>query len=154
MHTGHVHSGNCGWLFIFRFHFSIELWLFYAYWCTANFVPMLYCLDLPFSWKIKYLKKIIIYMFNGLPGIDPPRESFNRWLLERKVVDRGPDPLLPSVCDPVVSPSMFREIMNDVPIRWLLMFEILLCMSWVLRIYKDSYRTGLNFFRKCVKFML
>ncbi|XP_077315359.1 mRNA (2'-O-methyladenosine-N(6)-)-methyltransferase isoform X1 [Lithobates pipiens] len=50
-------------------------------------------------------------------GIDPPRESFNRWLLERKVLDRGPDPLLPSVCDPVVSPSMFREIMNDVPIR-------------------------------------
>ncbi|KAE8575612.1 hypothetical protein XENTR_v10003888 [Xenopus tropicalis] len=50
-------------------------------------------------------------------GIDPPRESFNRWLLERKVLDRGPDPLLPSDCDPAVSPSMFREIMNDVPIR-------------------------------------
>ncbi|XP_063816546.1 mRNA (2'-O-methyladenosine-N(6)-)-methyltransferase isoform X4 [Pseudophryne corroboree] len=50
-------------------------------------------------------------------GIDPPRESFNRWLMERKVLDRGPDPLLPSVCDLAVSPSMFREIMNDVPIR-------------------------------------
>ncbi|OCT62783.1 mRNA (2'-O-methyladenosine-N(6)-)-methyltransferase [Xenopus laevis] len=50
-------------------------------------------------------------------GIDPPRESFNRWMLERKVLDRGPDPLLPSDCDPAVSPSMFREIMNDVPIR-------------------------------------
>ncbi|XP_037346421.2 mRNA (2'-O-methyladenosine-N(6)-)-methyltransferase [Pungitius pungitius] len=50
-------------------------------------------------------------------GIDPPRESFNRWLLERKVIDKGHDPLLPSDCEPVVSPSMFREIMNDIPIR-------------------------------------
>ncbi|XP_077192254.1 LOW QUALITY PROTEIN: mRNA (2'-O-methyladenosine-N(6)-)-methyltransferase [Paroedura picta] len=50
-------------------------------------------------------------------GIDPPRESFNRWMLERKVVDKGTDPLLPSDCEPVVSPSMFREIMNDIPIR-------------------------------------
>ncbi|XP_054472309.1 LOW QUALITY PROTEIN: mRNA (2'-O-methyladenosine-N(6)-)-methyltransferase [Anoplopoma fimbria] len=50
-------------------------------------------------------------------GIDPPRESFNRWLLERKVIDKGHDPLLPSECDPVISPSMFREIMNDIPIR-------------------------------------
>ncbi|KAG7270848.1 hypothetical protein CRUP_032237 [Coryphaenoides rupestris] len=50
-------------------------------------------------------------------GIDPPRESFNRWLLERKVIDKGVDPLLPSDCDPVISPSMFREVMNDIPIR-------------------------------------
>ncbi|XP_065135547.1 mRNA (2'-O-methyladenosine-N(6)-)-methyltransferase isoform X1 [Paramisgurnus dabryanus] len=50
-------------------------------------------------------------------GIEPPRESFNRWLLERKVIDKGFDPFLPSECDPVISPSMFREIMNDIPIR-------------------------------------
>ncbi|XP_067856842.1 mRNA (2'-O-methyladenosine-N(6)-)-methyltransferase isoform X1 [Heptranchias perlo] len=50
-------------------------------------------------------------------GIDPPRDSFNRWLLERKAIDRGKDPLLPSDCDPIVSPSMFREVMNDIPIR-------------------------------------
>ncbi|KAK5873191.1 hypothetical protein PBY51_013824 [Eleginops maclovinus] len=50
-------------------------------------------------------------------GIEPPRESFNRWLLERKVIDKGQDTLLPSDCDPVVSPSMFREVMNDIPIR-------------------------------------
>ncbi|XP_037535640.1 mRNA (2'-O-methyladenosine-N(6)-)-methyltransferase [Nematolebias whitei] len=50
-------------------------------------------------------------------GIDPPRESFNRWLLERKVIDKGLDPLLPSDCEPVISPSMFREVMNDIPIR-------------------------------------
>jgi len=34
------------------------------------------------------------------------------------VVDKGTDPLLPSDCEPVVSPSMFREIMNDIPIRY------------------------------------
>ncbi|CAL1612942.1 unnamed protein product [Knipowitschia caucasica] len=50
-------------------------------------------------------------------GIEPPRESFNRWLLERKVIDKGSDPLLPSDCDPAISPSMFREVMNDIPIR-------------------------------------
>ncbi|KAJ8401340.1 hypothetical protein AAFF_G00385710 [Aldrovandia affinis] len=50
-------------------------------------------------------------------GIEPPRESFNRWLLERKVLDKGSDPLLPSECDPIISPSMFREVMNDIPIR-------------------------------------
>ncbi|XP_039632543.1 mRNA (2'-O-methyladenosine-N(6)-)-methyltransferase [Polypterus senegalus] len=50
-------------------------------------------------------------------GIDPPRDSFNRWLLERKVLDKGKDPLLPSECDTPVSSSMFREIMNDIPIR-------------------------------------
>ncbi|XP_051932030.1 mRNA (2'-O-methyladenosine-N(6)-)-methyltransferase isoform X1 [Hippocampus zosterae] len=50
-------------------------------------------------------------------GIDPPRESFNRWLLERKVLDKGLDPMLPSDCEPVISPSMFREVMNDIPIR-------------------------------------
>uniref|UniRef100_A0A8C9VXC8 mRNA (2'-O-methyladenosine-N(6)-)-methyltransferase n=1 Tax=Scleropages formosus TaxID=113540 RepID=A0A8C9VXC8_SCLFO len=54
---------------------------------------------------------------NQREGIEPPRESFNRWLLERKVVDKGCDPLLPSDCDPVISPSMFREVMNDIPIR-------------------------------------
>uniref|UniRef100_A0A4W3JB03 mRNA (2'-O-methyladenosine-N(6)-)-methyltransferase n=1 Tax=Callorhinchus milii TaxID=7868 RepID=A0A4W3JB03_CALMI len=50
-------------------------------------------------------------------GIEPPRDSFNRWLLERKVIDKGKDLLLPSDCDPIVSPSMFREVMNDIPIR-------------------------------------
>lgn len=50
-------------------------------------------------------------------GIDAPRESFNRWLLERKSVDTGPDPLLPSNCYPEVSAAMYREIMNDIPIK-------------------------------------
>ncbi|XP_014672513.1 PREDICTED: phosphorylated CTD-interacting factor 1-like [Priapulus caudatus] len=50
-------------------------------------------------------------------GVDAPKESFNRWLLERKVQSNGKDPLLPSGCPSEVSVSMYREIMNDIPIR-------------------------------------
>ncbi|ESN95484.1 hypothetical protein HELRODRAFT_102536 [Helobdella robusta] len=50
-------------------------------------------------------------------GIDAPMESFNRWLLERATVDKGIDPLLPSQCSVPLSSSMFREVINDVPIR-------------------------------------
>ena len=52
-----------------------------------------------------------------LLGIPAPAGSFNRWLLERKTVDGGVDPLLPSDCSPLVSPAMFKEIMNDVPLK-------------------------------------
>ena len=52
-----------------------------------------------------------------LAGIDAPRDSFNRWLLERKTIDRGMDPVLPSDCIPEISMSMYREIMNDVPMK-------------------------------------
>ncbi|CAH1270740.1 PCIF1 [Branchiostoma lanceolatum] len=50
-------------------------------------------------------------------GIDAPRESFNRWVLERKVTDRGNDPMLPTNCPHEVSASMYREIMSDIPVR-------------------------------------
>lgn len=50
-------------------------------------------------------------------GIDAPRESFNRWLMERKTVDMGSDPLLPSHCVPEISMSMYKEIINDIPIK-------------------------------------
>lgn len=50
-------------------------------------------------------------------SIDAPKDSFNRWLMERKVIDTGGDPLLPSVCYPEISISMYREIMNDIPIK-------------------------------------
>ncbi|ESO96929.1 hypothetical protein LOTGIDRAFT_115378 [Lottia gigantea] len=50
-------------------------------------------------------------------GIEAPRESFNRWLLERNVIDKGTDPMLPSQCIPEVSQSMYREIMNDIPVK-------------------------------------
>ena len=50
-------------------------------------------------------------------GIDAPKDSFNRWLLERKVLDQGKDPALPSYCFPEISMSMYREIMNDLPMK-------------------------------------
>lgn len=50
-------------------------------------------------------------------NIKAPRESFMRWLMERKVIDRGFDPLLPSNCHSEISPSMYREIMNDIPLK-------------------------------------
>lgn len=50
-------------------------------------------------------------------SITAPKDSFIRWLMERKVVDKGYDPLLPSNCVPEISPSMYREIMNDIPIK-------------------------------------
>ncbi|XP_063973188.1 mRNA (2'-O-methyladenosine-N(6)-)-methyltransferase isoform X1 [Diachasmimorpha longicaudata] len=50
-------------------------------------------------------------------SIDAPKDSFNRWLMERKVIDCGSDPLLPSQCFPEISMSMYREIMNDIPIK-------------------------------------
>ncbi|KAK8722026.1 hypothetical protein OTU49_012441 [Cherax quadricarinatus] len=56
-------------------------------------------------------------MCQAREGIDAPRDSFSRWLMERKVVDHGWDPLLPSQCFPEVSQSMYREIMNDIPIK-------------------------------------
>ena len=52
-----------------------------------------------------------------ITGIEAPKESFNRWLLERKVVDKGHDPVLPCQCLPEVSQSMYREIMNDIPVK-------------------------------------
>lgn len=50
-------------------------------------------------------------------NIKAPKDSFIRWLMERKVIDKGYDPLLPSNCVPEISQSMYREIMNDIPIR-------------------------------------
>lgn len=50
-------------------------------------------------------------------NISAPRDSFQRWLMERKLQDQGLDPLLPSKCAVEVSPAMYREIMNDIPIR-------------------------------------
>lgn len=54
---------------------------------------------------------------NRRENIKAPRDSFIRWLMERKIIDKGCDPLLPSQCVPEISPSMYREIMNDIPIK-------------------------------------
>lgn len=50
-------------------------------------------------------------------SIKSPKDSFNRWLMERSIIDKGCDPLLPSQCEPEISQSMYREIMNDIPIK-------------------------------------
>ncbi|XP_062514156.1 mRNA (2'-O-methyladenosine-N(6)-)-methyltransferase-like isoform X2 [Corticium candelabrum] len=50
-------------------------------------------------------------------GVDEPKESFNRWLLERKVLSISGDPLLPALAEPKISPSMHREILADVPVK-------------------------------------
>lgn len=50
-------------------------------------------------------------------NIKAPKESFMRWMMERRVIDRGCDPMLPSNCHPEISPSMYREIMNDIPLK-------------------------------------
>ena len=46
-----------------------------------------------------------------------PKEAFNRWLMERKVVDRGTDELLMSNCFPEMSRVLYYEILHNIPIR-------------------------------------
>jgi phosphorylated CTD-interacting factor 1 len=50
-------------------------------------------------------------------GVEEPKESFNRWLLERKVLSISGDPLLPALSLPKISQSMHREIIADVPVK-------------------------------------
>jgi phosphorylated CTD-interacting factor 1 len=63
------------------------------------------------------LRQCFQEMCHSREGIDAPKDSFNRWLLERKVIDQGKDPMLPSSCFPEISMSMYREIMNDIPMK-------------------------------------
>ncbi|CAG2169941.1 unnamed protein product [Oppiella nova] len=56
-------------------------------------------------------------MCHSRENIEAPKESFNRWLMERKVVDKGCDPMVPSECFSEISLSMYNEIMNDIPIK-------------------------------------
>lgn len=63
------------------------------------------------------LRNLLQEMCHSREGIDAPQESFNRWLMERKVIDTGSDPLLPSQCYPDISPCMYREIMDDIPLK-------------------------------------
>uniref|UniRef100_A0A182IIZ6 Uncharacterized protein n=1 Tax=Anopheles atroparvus TaxID=41427 RepID=A0A182IIZ6_ANOAO len=54
---------------------------------------------------------------NKRESIAPPKDSFQRWLMERKIIDQGVDPLLPSHCSPEISPQLYREILRDIPIK-------------------------------------
>ncbi|XP_034442530.1 mRNA (2'-O-methyladenosine-N(6)-)-methyltransferase [Hippoglossus hippoglossus] len=84
---------------------------------SANHLPPHPEIELQRAQLVTKLRQHYHELCHQREGIDPPRESFNRWLLERKTIDKGHDPLLPSDCDPIISPSMFREVMNDIPIR-------------------------------------
>lgn len=50
-------------------------------------------------------------------SIKAPKGSFIRWLIERKVIDKGFDPVLPSQCANAISSAMYREIIMDIPIK-------------------------------------
>lgn len=63
------------------------------------------------------LRQIYEELCQTREAISAPAESFNRWLLERKVIDKGGDPMLPTHCVPELSQSMYREIMNDIPVK-------------------------------------
>ncbi|XP_075680046.1 mRNA (2'-O-methyladenosine-N(6)-)-methyltransferase-like [Dermatophagoides pteronyssinus] len=49
--------------------------------------------------------------------IDPPKDSFTKWIIERKIIDKGCDPILPSECINELSNWLYQEIMNDIPIK-------------------------------------
>merc|ERR1712061_779232 len=66
---------------------------------------------------IMKLRQSFQEMCHSREGIDAPKDSFNRWLLERKTIDQGKDPLFPSYCFPEISMAMYREIMNDIPMK-------------------------------------
>lgn len=63
------------------------------------------------------MRQQYVEMCHSRENIEAPRESFNRWIMERKLVDKGCDPLMPSNCFPEVSRSMYSEIMNDIPVK-------------------------------------
>lgn len=69
------------------------------------------------SLLVMQLRKKYQDMCTQRENIDAPVDSFNRWLLERKVIDKGKDPLLPSDCTPELSNSLVHEIMEDIPIK-------------------------------------
>ncbi|XP_065840997.1 mRNA (2'-O-methyladenosine-N(6)-)-methyltransferase-like isoform X2 [Oscarella lobularis] len=50
-------------------------------------------------------------------GIDEPRESFNRWILERKVIGCHGDPFFPALTESPVSTTMLRELSGNLPAR-------------------------------------
>lgn len=91
---------------------------------SADFL-LLQCVLVPLDFDTKRKTRIdakleCCWNFQNLPlfpGIEAPPESFNRWLLERLIIDKGPDPMLPSNCTPEVSQSMYREIINDIPVK-------------------------------------
>ena len=100
---------------VLRFTFLMKLRQSYQEMCHSRCViNALWTSISEFLCEINFDKKICDHFREG---IDAPKDSFNRWLLERKVLDQGKDPALPSYCFPEISMSMYREIMNDLPMK-------------------------------------
>ena len=66
---------------------------------------------------IAKLRSLYLEMCKSRANIEAPKESLNRWLMERKLTDKGSDPLFPSCCSNEMSQSLYQEIMNDVPVK-------------------------------------
>ncbi|KAF7491973.1 hypothetical protein SSS_04848 [Sarcoptes scabiei] len=49
--------------------------------------------------------------------IEPPTNSFTKWLLERKITDKGCDPFFVSDCNQTLSSYLFDDLLKDVPIK-------------------------------------
>lgn len=66
---------------------------------------------------VNKLRQQFYELCHARQGIEPPKDSFTRWIIERKVIDKGCDPFLPSDCIFEMSKSLYNEIMNDIPIK-------------------------------------
>lgn len=68
--------------------------------------------------KVRELRKSYESLCSDLIGIEPPRESFNRWLFERRLEHDIPDPLVPPHrSDRPVSIALHHEILESIPHR-------------------------------------
>src|SRR5699024_3159975 len=66
---------------------------------------------------INKLRRLYYELCPTREGIEAPKDSFTRWLLERKVIDTACDPFLPSDCTVELSKTLYNEIMNEIPIK-------------------------------------
>lgn len=66
---------------------------------------------------INKLRQQFYELCHARQGIEPPKDSFTRWIMERKVIDKGVDPFLPSDCFNEMSKSLYNEIMNEIPVK-------------------------------------
>jgi phosphorylated CTD-interacting factor 1 len=85
------------------------------------------------SQMMQSLREKQVQLITNKIGIDAPKESFNRWLMERKMLEKihglshqqQLDPLLPSIClseqqeyiSETTSVSLAREILEDIPLK-------------------------------------
>ena len=97
--------------------FSINANVFMIEGPPCTMLPPIPEIELMRSAAIKEMRKKYQQLCMSREGINAPSESFNRWIMERKVCDKGCDPLIPSSCHNEVSPAMVREIIHDIPIR-------------------------------------